>query len=151
MDKEKITNRFWAKVDIGFSDQCWNWKAGCFKGGYGAFKLNKRNRVATHVSWFLTYGTFPEQCLLHSCDNRKCVNPSHLSEGSIADNNRDMVNKGRQVKGENSHLSKLNDADVLSIRRLASKGLTLTSIGQRFGVDRSVIGKIVKGSTWKHI
>ena len=33
---------------------------------------------------------------MHSCDNRVCINPDHLSFGTRTDNVRDMMAKGRQ-------------------------------------------------------
>lgn len=33
--------------------------------------------------------------LRHSCDNRRCVNPNHLTLGTAIDNNQDMIARGR--------------------------------------------------------
>ena len=37
-------------------------------------------------------------CACHTCDVRACVNPDHLWEGTIAQNNKDMMDKNRWVK-----------------------------------------------------
>src|SRR5262245_30404599 len=34
-------------------------------------------------------------CACHTCDNRPCVNPDHLFEGTKGDNARDSIKKGR--------------------------------------------------------
>lgn len=37
----------------------------------------------------------PTELVLHDCDRRNCIEPSHLFIGSAAENSEDMVNKGR--------------------------------------------------------
>lgn len=32
--------------------------------------------------------------LCHECDNKLCVNPSHLWPGTVSDNARDLIRKG---------------------------------------------------------
>lgn len=33
--------------------------------------------------------------VMHSCDTPACIEPKHLKLGTVADNNRDMAQKGR--------------------------------------------------------
>lgn len=88
--------RFWDKVQTGPS--CWEWAAGRDKNGYG--KIGRRHgekpAFAHRVSWELTNGQIPDQlCVLHLCDNPCCVRPDHLMLGTIEENNRQMIARGR--------------------------------------------------------
>lgn len=98
--------RFWSKVDKtpghGKNGDCWIWTAALrsSKTGYGAFRLYKdgiKRTVDSHrASFEINVGDIPEElCVLHSCDNRKCVKPSHLFLGTKKDNTQDCISKGR--------------------------------------------------------
>lgn len=96
-----ITDRFWAKVDR--SGECWLWTASVRRDGYGNFNRGSGDGwVSAHrFSYELHHGPIPARLLvLHSCDNRRCVNPSHLSLGTHRDNTRDAITKGRFRCGE---------------------------------------------------
>lgn len=82
-------------VDSG----CWEWQAYCEpEMGYGRYKRVKGTISAHRASWILHNGELKkEECVLHKCDNPKCVNPNHLFLGDRDVNNKDRAAKGRSV------------------------------------------------------
>jgi DNA invertase Pin-like site-specific DNA recombinase len=81
------------------------------------------------------------------------MNPAHLFLGDAADNNRDMMAKGRGIvpKGEEVWASKLTESNIIEIRKLYSEGETQRAIAPKFGVDYRTISKIVRRERWKHV
>ena len=119
-------------------------------------------------------------CACHHCDNPSCVRRSHLFVRSRADNNRDAKIKGRiasgdrhgsvtkpdrrgralgdrnasrkypekRPRGEKHWCSKLTNEDVRAIRAATGRQI---DIANRFGVDRSIVGKIRARKSWRHV
>ena len=99
---EGLAERFFSKIEQ--TSGCWNWLGALNRGGYGVIGLGGRREgtaLAHRVAYGLYNGDPGERCVMHSCDNRRCVRPSHLSLGTYADNNRDMALKGR-AKNQNT-------------------------------------------------
>ena len=91
------------------------------------------------------------ELVLHKCDNKICVNPSHLFVGTHKDNMVDMSNKGRGGSpcGSKSHWAKLDGIDVVEIRN--AEGLTHKQLSIEYGVSRTSITNIINRKRWKHI
>ena len=102
---EQRADRFWNKVLITSQKQCWEWQASRQSSGYGAFAYTPKRIVTAHrVSWALANnnGVLPDSKLvvMHLCDNKLCVNPSHLTLATVAVNNLDAINKGIRLSIE---------------------------------------------------
>lgn len=147
------------KVNISDSG-CWEWTGCIQKNGYARVTYCNKTMGAHRLSYLAFVGDIPEKMdVCHSCDNRKCVNPSHLFIGTRKQNMEDCVKKNRQAKGEKlgcrkgslSPASKLNEHQVLEIRELLKSGLKHAQIAKEFGVTADNISKIATGKTWSHI
>lgn len=90
----------------------------------------------------------PETVIMHTCDNRKCINPAHLVAGTHSDNVNDRVNKKRSALGEHNGRSKLKKEDVVKI--FYSK-LSQSELAKFFGVDKKLIREIKKRRIWKSV
>ena len=134
-----MEERFWKKVNKSSSNGCWEWTACCNNMGYGKFAIHPGWRLAHRVAFELHHKRpiINGLHLLHSCDNPKCVNPSHLSEGTNQDNINDKLAKGRQP-------CKLTSEEVNEIRNMYQTGLySYTQLGRIFDVSFQHIARII--------
>ncbi len=149
-----ISERFWRFVTPGPVDACWLWTGSPNTHGYGQLKVDGHSRGAHVISFDLHKGRVPAgMCVLHECDVRACVNPSHLFLGTKAINNADARAKGRSVNpcGEEHGQAKLTAAAVREGRMLRAQGLKYLEIAQRFGVTKSVMRLAIIRETWKAV
>ena len=154
--------RFWSKVerDDENPDKCWEIVDMYLnKLGYGVFSI-KDKLILAHRFAFQNYHNrliTDGMLIMHSCDNPKCVNPAHLSEGTNQDNVTDMMNKGRHVcnpnKGEQHIHSKLTVKQVKEIREKYDKknGIFYKVLAIEYGVCKQNICDIINRKKWSHI
>ncbi|HEV8448623.1 MAG TPA: HNH endonuclease signature motif containing protein [Gemmatimonadaceae bacterium] len=92
-----LARRFFAKTVPEPNSGCLLWTASAHVNGYGRFAISKRIQERAHrVAWLIRHGEIPNGlCVLHRCDVPACVNVDHLFLGTLADNNADMMAKGR--------------------------------------------------------
>ena len=155
---QKEIDRLFGRVRKFGDDGCWIWQGACDKAGYGAIKYRGR-KINTHrLSLMANLGVseLPKGMdVMHTCNCRQCVNPSHLKLGTRSENMKHAHEDGRGydfiAHGEEHACSKLSESDVREIRRLREKGLSLESIARRYGVAKRTVFGVVSGSSWKHI
>lgn len=166
--------RFWDKVDkLGPIPKhrpelgnCWVWKA-AKRNGYGAFKLGAKRKLyqAHRVSlmWHLGRPIKDGMFSCHHCDNRACVRPTHLFEGTQSDNMVDALQKGRLLvplwhsfkEGTRPPNTLLSDdtATMLVSEVFSSKGRrgAFSEIARRYGIPHQLVRDISAGRSYIRI
>ena len=146
-------DRFWAKVDIGSPEECWEWTSHRKPYGYGQFTVHKGAfMTASRVSLAMNIGVLTRGSVAcHRCDNPPCVNPAHLFVGTQSDNAYDSVGKGRanRARGEATYSAQLTEEIVRSIRsQLPMEPGQVADLAREHGVSHHTISKVVRGKSW---
>lgn len=131
---------------------CWLWLLALDRHGYGVLHVGgRRGRLVRAHRWVWESlrgplsSAFSDLC--HHCDNRACVNPDHLFEGSRADNMADAARKGRPKRAARARPgTKLTMAQAMEIRASARPQM---EDARRFGVSQGTITAIRTGKAWK--
>lgn len=157
LSPERISE-FWSRVEIKGASECWPWKRGVDRDGYGRFEAFGCSRAAHQIALLIHTGKhWGKLSTLHSCDSPICCNPAHLSLGTTGRNNQERAERGRSATGSRSgaHIyygSELTDDIVREIRNLYSSGeLNQPKLAKKFGVHQTCISSIVLNKTWKHV
>jgi len=154
--KKPLAERFWPKVIKG--DGCWSWAASTDHNGYAQMSRGGRGEGmtrASRISWELHHGPIPDGLfVLHRCDNPLCVRPDHLELGNQSKNMGDAKRRVRLSVGSAHPVprgithwkAKLTDEQIETIRRLRGEGVGSTVLAAQFGVSRTHIKRIVRGT-----
>jgi len=147
--------RFWRHVSIRSENECWVWQGRINSTGYGRVGNNGKVYYAHRMAYELCVGPIPKGlCVLHACDNRRCVNVRHLFLGTDADNVHDAIAKGRMryVNGSRVGAAKLTEQQVIEIRSIYETGhITQRELGAKYHVSHSTIGRITRREGWNHV
>ena len=170
-EKNRLLCRMRARVVI--DGECHVMRGSTDTSGYSIMSVRGGPMLCHRLLYAMTRDDFDEQlCVLHSCDNRRCINPSHLSQGTNQENTRQRVERNRSnrephdsstyLRGEEWHRvfdktfkwgeansqCKLSDADVLEIKTSNSSNQELAD---RYGVTYQAIWQIRKGRARKRV
>ena len=179
----KRLSEFEAMIDICATnnDQCWHWPGTIDQYGYGIFVnyINGYRERRTHrISYKYHHNLqqIPDNLwVLHTCDERQCINPKHLYLGTRQDNTNDMVTRGRSTKNRkiapsfinHKHsdrtkqlifnkakqraLSKTNINKIKHIKQMIVDGKSNREIASIVQKSTDVIRQIRSNKTWQWI
>jgi HNH endonuclease len=150
--REPVLSRLMKNVSPEPNSGCWLWTASITPNGYAQIGLGgsgRGTRVAHRVSYQLFKGPISKgMSICHSCDNRVCVNPDHLFQGTTNDNIQDAVSKKRNAFGERCGQSRLTEDAVRDIRR---SGIGTVRLSEKYGVSPACISRVKSGKTWRSV
>lgn len=138
---KRRADAFWSQVKISSPDKCWEW-TGITNPvtGYGVYSFCGNHTRSTHrIAYSLTNGEIPEgMYILHSCDNPKCCNPSHLRVGTPQENVKDRDKRGRAKhrRGCNAYYRQRNKEIVEMYNGRLEE---IPAIAKKYGVGGGVI------------
>ncbi len=126
MKLERITNN----ISIDPKTGCWNWTKSCSSSGYG--QLTEDGKYwNTHVySWVFHNGPLPTGMIVrHSCHNKKCCNPDHLSHGTHQDNWYDSERVHKEVSTKRRLVWSVYGVEYQTCREaVQGSGISMNSI-----------------------
>jgi hypothetical protein len=139
--------RVFAQCIPNYQTECIEWTGNWLShNGYGRMTLYGKKMLTHRVVYMARKGEIPEEMqVMHGCDNRRCVNPVHLSLGTGQDNTNDRKAKDRLG-------FKLSEEQAIDVKRLYESGsFTQEGLANMFGVRQSLISRIVNGVRWGHL
>ena len=155
---QNCTRAAWliAAITEHSSDECLLWPFAVDEDGYGRvpYRIDgKQTRVGAHrLAFKFIYGRWPEPNALHACDTPGCFNPRHIYEGTILQNQRDMAERGRSVRGTKQRDAKLTDELVAAMRNEYATGtLGYAALAAKYNISRVGAKSAITGKTWKHV
>jgi HNH endonuclease len=94
----------WLKLVEIVPGSCWRWLGSASKDGYGQFVLDgRRNRKRIRIAPYRFIWEWVNEELMaeglepdHTCNQRWCVNPSHIEPVTHSENQRRSYQRGRK-------------------------------------------------------
>ena len=128
---------FWKAVLIKTPEDCWLWLKGKDHAGYGQVRRDGRRWMAHRLAYKITHKNFIDSSdapVCHRCDNPSCVNPYHLFQGTLSENQLDSSLNIRSDKT-------LTTRDLEVMLRLKNSGVKVWQIAEGWGLSSNQASK----------
>lgn len=146
----RVVTNFSKHISRDGPNGCWEWTSRISAMGYGRFSVRRKDGgvqyySAHRMSYSIHKGPIPDGlCVLHSCDNPKCVNPEHLRAGTQSDNIKDRMLRGRT----NRHRSPPKKLTLLQVHEIRNSSLSAIKLSKKYGVHRINIYNVRNGKSF---
>lgn len=110
--------------------------------GYGLLydRDTGKKELAHRVAIRLVEGWYPDDTVMHLCDNPRCVEYEHLTVGSPVANAREMALKGRS----RNQWRQLTPEQAEQVRQRYAAGETQQQIADAFSVNQTYVSLIIR-------
>jgi hypothetical protein len=144
--KYKSPRLDWVREHIGHQgDDCLLWPYSKNWNGYGQVAVNRVIKKTHRVMCEMAHGKPPPgHVAAHSCHNRLCVNPRHLSWQTPSSNLLERRQAGTLTKKRWNKKGLLSDFEIFAIGALKDK-LNQREIGTLFGISYQHVSVIQNG------
>ena len=122
-------------------------------GGYKQVSLNGKLQYVHRLIGFkhLADSYFEGAQINHKDGDKSNNSRENLEWLTGSENLHHAVKLGLHAKGSKCKHSKLDEKKVSEIKRLLSKGYTVSKVANMYPVSRSAIGEISRGKNWAHV
>lgn len=128
------------------------------KDGYKFTTISFGTRKATfsfhQMVWVFFNNEVPNKMQINHINGNKIDNRLANLEICTAKENMahaDKMGLRADFRGESSVFAKLNEKQVIQIRKLSSSGASQREIAKTFAIAQTTVSSIVKRKIWKHI
>lgn len=128
----------YAEEDRGYGSQCWIWQGALNYKGYGLLVLKGKLYRAHRYYYERQNGGIPKGLQIdHLCWQRACVNPAHMEVVTPSEHNR------RHSR------TRFTLEIAREIRAFRRQGISASELGERYGVTKQYINRIVSEALWR--
>jgi hypothetical protein len=147
-EEVQARSRKWTREEILSSyvpvpeSGCWLWLGPTDDNGYGRIRFEGRQMLVHRFFYAEHNGVLlPKMFVCHRCGTPTCVNPEHLWLGTSADNNHDMMDKGRNNFSRNKITPEIAFAIVKSDK-------PTQQLVAELGFSKATIDNVRCGKSW---
>jgi Txe/YoeB family toxin of Txe-Axe toxin-antitoxin module len=133
---------------------CWEYQGKLKDDGYVSCSYRRRIQNGHRLVYQVCISPIRENmCICHRCDNRKCINPAHLFQGTIADNIHDSVVKKRHIcfRKDLLEIPDLDEKEIVEIINMVLKGFYRKRITEKFNISKNQIRAIMGSKKYRHL
>jgi hypothetical protein len=124
---------------------CYLWTGNKYLNGYGqlvpkVWGTGYAHQWACHTWNGSPLPVEPGMCVKHSCDTRLCVNPAHLTYGTLQENIQEMVERNPSAMGRVAP----TENELQLLRQMIADEVPRREVARRIGHGRHWVDRVIR-------